>query len=1024
MKKRITFILLLLIMLGTIAYFYVNRIFLPQKVKHVFEQKISEYTHRPVSVEKLHFSIFKGMTLSNITLREAQQNRIFVTIDQVNFNFLLTPFLKNKTLVIPKITFTKPHAQVTQFEDGSFNFTDILANLNKTAPIKKYELFISKIEIENGYVDFLKRKPSNDFSENFRDINITLTLSLDKTIDFASNLSIPTDDSQISLKGNYTLGSQNIKTNVTLSKFNIMKYLPHFEMAQSLPLKAGKIASAQLVVLKNKNATTVSGDALLSQSLFKVGSFHHIRGDLRLLNSNFVIKEKSITGKGELRFPSAIVKLKNGKTFQGDAQTQITAFVWDSQELLVKGNLKINNAKLNLNSTQNFKSHIVSRDATVQYRSNEFTCHGNFDFDQAEFFLANNQKFNGSLSSKNSSLRYYKNKWNIKSDVVIHESQTVLGDYSLKNMKIDANALQLDYGLGEFDLRAPLKFTDTLISRQQGGRFQGSPEIYLEMKRSEQGEPLSTRGDITLTNGFLIGIPYIETASNIQGNLAFSKSHIETKNLLFNTQDADIELAGKIDLQPSFPLNFTASSPDVETQRICEFFPAIQDKAHINLVGRSGLRMNYSGSLKEFSKGKILLEADLNNVVLTSDKFNTPVTEIFGNLSYEADKIAWSNLKGTYNNTPYIITGELNNFSKPKITTSIGSENLDAIAEIELFHKIVRIPAIDANYLNSSFTGSADVYLFENVPADVQIKGDALIDITDAAKLTPIYATHLNKLNLQGLVDSEIFFKGKIHDWKNWSLSLDGKSRNISVREHQLNNVKIKYLQRDKNISKLDITSGFHEGKINFTSTVNLEDNSFPYQADLGLYRVNLAEFVRTQNLKRQKLTGDLTFYLDMAGRIKNQSTWNGEGNFEIRDGHIWQLKIIQGLSSILLIPEFKNTIYTAASGRFFIQDKKILTNNTLLESQTMKLMGKGWIDFDGKINFDITPKLSEIAMIESDSMKKWSSAFLSANVSRVRLTGSIQQPKYKANASPLKIIKGTTGVIREGIGGILGEIF
>lgn len=101
MKKKITFILLAFIMLGTIAYFYVNRILLPGQVKSSLEARISEITHRKAVIEKIRFRITKGICLENILLKETDNGQTFLQIDEIRFNILIFPFLKEKSVIIP-----------------------------------------------------------------------------------------------------------------------------------------------------------------------------------------------------------------------------------------------------------------------------------------------------------------------------------------------------------------------------------------------------------------------------------------------------------------------------------------------------------------------------------------------------------------------------------------------------------------------------------------------------------------------------------------------------------------------------------------------------------------------------------------------------------------------------------------------------------------------------------------------------------------------------------------------------------
>jgi hypothetical protein len=75
-------------------------------------------------------------------------------------------------------------------------------------------------------------------------------------------------------------------------------------------------------------------------------------------------------------------------------------------------------------------------------------------------------------------------------------------------------------------------------------------------------------------------------------------------------------------------------------------------------------------------------------------------------------------------------------------------------------------------------------------------------------------------------------------------------------------------------------------------------------------------------------------------------------------------------------------------------------------------------------VDFEVYPTLSEIAMIQSESIKKVTSALLAQNISYIKVTGTLKKPVIDPKTSPIDILKNTTGIITEGIGGIVDGIF
>ncbi len=1025
MRKKIIFILLCLIMLGTIAYFYINRIFLPQHVKHVVEQRLAEATHRTALIEKIRFTFTKGITLENVMLRDSNDNQIFCQIDQVHLNPLIAPFLKNQTIVIPTITFQKPVIRVTQYTDGSFNFSDIKSAKPSDASMNQ-RIFVRRVKINGGSVDFLTHKTHQDFSERFRNINASLALSLDRHIDYRIEAEIPEQQSRIGLSGKYQPGADHMTTRIELSRINILKYLPHLYSSSRWTMSSGQLTNADVILTVNGASYQITGQAFAENTRLHLTNGQTLQSDMRMLNSTVTIRDGRTEINGELRMPNALLEVSTTQTIRGDLQAQIDESHWSNSEWTIKGNMNLNNASTDISGQSLARAHIASHDMTLTSTGDKFFGHANLNLRDAQIQLSDKRHFSGNLATKNTSLQYENKNWQIKSQIDFKKHQLKWDNYTLAADKAHTTGFSYRSLEDKLEIGLPLELNSAVVTRAQGGKFQGSPDINLRLSRPmETDSPWTVNGQVVLSNGLIMGLPQIQTASNLKGTIDVSNDQLSTDELTFNTENTNIGLSGNVSLRAAAPSEIRLETASIEIERIRKFLPKTLKRYPFQLNGRTGLSLLYTGDLNDLSAGSITVNANLKEVDLNSEKFPHPVTKINGHINYRSNKVIWNHLRGRYRDTPFELNGELNDFSRPRITTTASGQNFDVVSEIELFHNIIRLPILDVKYNNSTFSGDADIYLYESVPPDFQIKGKSNVTLSDAVTLLPKWHDRLFAMNPRGQLNGDVFFKGKTDDWLNWSLSFEGRSESLTIYNHNLSNIKLKYLQRDGNISKFDVTAETYGGKMNFASSANLESRDTPFEADLGLFRINLADVVAKQNLKAKNLSGALTFNLDIGGYLKDKSSWNGAGNFEIRDGYIWRLKILEGLSSFLLIPEFKNTIYTEASGQFSIGEQKIRSNDLILESQTMKLIGQGWIGFDRTIYFDVTPKLSEIAMIESDSMKKWTSAFLSSNIKLVRVTGSLDTPTYKAHAaSPLKILKGTTGVIKEGIGGILGELF
>ncbi len=164
--------------------------------KPFIEEQMEKALSRNVSIESIDinvFSIVSGIEVSGISIsnyinpeklkdskdKPVEKNNIFVSLDSFKFKLQFLPLIKRQ-FVLKEITLYSPVINVIRFENGSFNFSDLLAadKSKSTEPGKKeekpaevkepskpitadqipIEINIGKIGIEKGKVSFTDKK--------------------------------------------------------------------------------------------------------------------------------------------------------------------------------------------------------------------------------------------------------------------------------------------------------------------------------------------------------------------------------------------------------------------------------------------------------------------------------------------------------------------------------------------------------------------------------------------------------------------------------------------------------------------------------------------------------------------------------------------------------------------------------------------------------------------------------------------------------------------------------------------------
>ncbi|NQT46923.1 MAG: AsmA family protein [Candidatus Omnitrophica bacterium] len=129
LKKRQWLYIDMLILFACIAIFafsYLNNVILPEKVKPGIERSLSELTARTVAIERLRYNIFKGIVLNGVSFREGVggRKRDLLRVDEVYFNCLILPLVRERKIVIPTVNITSPVVHIIKDRFGRWNAID------------------------------------------------------------------------------------------------------------------------------------------------------------------------------------------------------------------------------------------------------------------------------------------------------------------------------------------------------------------------------------------------------------------------------------------------------------------------------------------------------------------------------------------------------------------------------------------------------------------------------------------------------------------------------------------------------------------------------------------------------------------------------------------------------------------------------------------------------------------------------------------------------------------------------------
>ncbi|MBF0385556.1 MAG: DUF748 domain-containing protein [Candidatus Omnitrophica bacterium] len=1104
MRKRLFFIILFILMLGTIAYFYINNVFLPIKFKGFVEQKLEEALGRKVSIAQIDFSLIKGLSAKEIRIyKKDSEKELLLDVEKINFSLIIAPLLKEKKVIIPYITISSPVINIERLDDNTFSFFDILEKKNSPLPdepkeaTKKsspFSFFIRQVNIRLGTINFTDYAQKEIFTETVKNINLSVTISLAKNISFAFSTNIPRTEGSIKASGQLGLSPRKIAARLEAFNLEAGRYFSLHKFTDAFELKNSNIVKADIEVKYQDKQGSANGSFIAEKIDLSNNSIRY-QGDIEMPSFILDINDKKYEGKS-----SATLNIKElaftGKKISGKVTSSANSFFYDGANAQLSSaissenfkialdeekeiqssvsieNLVLSGTKDNMNLTaavkaDNFvfsqnpgvmaKGNIIISNFSLEKNKTDLSLRGNVEIKNSQSTFAKN-KFSGEVKALNSLLSIKDKKIDLHSDVsvanAIFESAqniSLRAEISLDGLRLRSadNRLELSaapkifqssVGLGEgrnlkgditfksfslnsfaniLKINAEALVKDANLTLDKKITFAGYPHIALSCS-IDKSDPAknSYNGALNLSDASVNGVPYLGTVSGIKGSVSFDQNGADTKSLSFSSQGITVETKGSLENFLNPLLDLTATSADIDLDKVKNIYPDVFTRYNIDVSGNSALRVDFKGGIKNIKDADIRVTASLKDVIYNNPGLKNPITDISGDISYASNILLWKNLQGNFSDKTFILNGKLTNFSRPVLETTVSSREFTVNAKANILNGVVQFSSLAGNYLNSSFDLRGDIRLPKDIPINLDMRGALVLDLSDLSNISPLFNEKLSGVNPKGTLSlTELLLRGDPKDWRNLQLTFKGQSDVISLFGHDLNKVLISLKQRDNYISKLNISALVYEGEMTLESSADLSRNDVPSSIVFNLQDMKLARLRDKIKVRNKDFSGNLSSTFAVKGPIIDTYELTGTGKITIKDGLLGEL-----------LPGYEQTSFKEAYANFVIEKGRVIAQSGQLLSESVVLNLSGWLDFKKNLNFEIDPDLSKLSI--SGGLPVNPATILSELVS-IKISGTLDKPNYSLKASPKKILQKTgdilgttTDVLKDGIGTVLDNIF
>lgn len=273
MKKflRITGIIFAILVLLVVVLTVIARILItPERIRAAVLPVATEALQREVELGEINVSLFRGITLHDLNVRERDGKESFIAAERMVLRYQFWPLLF-KRVVIDEVRLEAPRIRIERLADGSFSFSDLLpadaadADAETSAPAPEssaassIDLLVSEVAIRDGLVVFLDRvvNPTAPLEYRLTNLNVTASdISLQK--DFPLSVQAMLNGSALEITGKINAADRSGQARVRLDDLDVTVFSPYF--AEQLPGKLGALKlTLDLTAEGNGKAVASSG---------------------------------------------------------------------------------------------------------------------------------------------------------------------------------------------------------------------------------------------------------------------------------------------------------------------------------------------------------------------------------------------------------------------------------------------------------------------------------------------------------------------------------------------------------------------------------------------------------------------------------------------------------------------------------------------------------------------------------------------------------------------------------------------
>ncbi len=516
-------------------------------------------------------------------------------------------------------------------------------------------------------------------------------------------------------------------------------------------------------------------------------------------------------------------------------------------------------------------------------------------------------------------------------------------------------------------------------------------------------------GDCNILEAEISGVELLGQIKNLHGKFSFNQRSLFAESLRAELLGLPFEI--KLGIK-----DFNTPVVNIKTDLDLSFLPKIaKEKYNSSLINASSGKAALSIKIYPDEKGLWLVQGDLGitEAKLKLEKQKDWIENISAIIDFSQTGLNWKETKFKYQGSSYESSGSLANFSAPGIKLKLFSSDLSLAVDFNLSLNKIKIAQLKGKYLDSQFLISGQVDNSDAAKPFFDLNGSINLEVGNLSKIFDKNSV-LKSTQLSGQLDTQFNFRGRPVDFKNCYLQAKITSNNFSVYGLNTKNLSLDFFQDQKLAKVSSMKIDFYDGFIGGNGTMNLDATDIPYQLELKTGGVKLEKLKLDTPAKNKNISGTFSADVKLSGYAQDINKLNGAGNFSIIDGKLWELDLLQGLGKLIFASDLGNISFSECSAEFLVKDKLIFTDNLSLKSNIANLYGPLKVGFDNSLNGVLDVEILSDMVPISGTLKDLTTAIIgqAGKFGEIKLSGSLNEPKYNFKPAVGNIIKGLTDML------------